>query len=136
MYTTESFAGPDGTNRVKELQREPDCMIGEELFLESPFTGFSTGIVVAHGGVVYPKDSIDEKWAYVTNIWTDFTASVYNSVAGYCGTPLYNKDGGVVAFSIGLVMPAFPDFLLLIHLSRQAGNWHITKSPVHLYLRA
>ena len=97
-YTAESFAGPDGTIRLKELRREQDCMIAEELFLDSPFTGLATGIVVAHGVAVYPKDGIDEKWAYVSNIWTDFTASVYDPVAGSCGTPLYNKGGGVVAF--------------------------------------
>jgi hypothetical protein len=38
-YTAESFAGPDGTIRLKELRKEQDCMIGDELFLDSPFTG-------------------------------------------------------------------------------------------------
>ena len=71
-------------------------MIGDEFF-DSPFTGLGTGTIVGHGVAVYPKDALEE-WAYVSNIWTEFTAGVYDPVAGCCGTPLYNKDGGVVAF--------------------------------------
>jgi hypothetical protein len=76
-------------------------MIAEELFFDSPFTGLGTGFVIGHGVCVYPKDSvdgIDDKWAYVSNIWVDFTGGVYDPVAGCCGTPLCDKDGGIMAF--------------------------------------
>jgi hypothetical protein len=32
-YTTESFAGPDGTIRVKTFRKEQDGMIADELLL-------------------------------------------------------------------------------------------------------
>lgn len=55
----------------------------------------------------------------MSNIWIDFAAG---TVAGCCGTPLYHKDGGVVAF-----LPVFDDrgvsdVLALIRLSLQAGT--------------
>jgi hypothetical protein len=100
-YTPEAFAGTDGTIRLKKLRKEQDCMLARELFLDSPFTGLGTGIIIGHGVDVYPKDGIDgtdDKWAFVSNIWTDFASGDYGPVAGCCGTPLYDKDGEVMGF--------------------------------------
>jgi len=97
-YTDESFSGLHGTIRLTKLRKETECMLGEELFLDSPFTGLGMGVVVGHGVDVYPKDSNQKEWAFVSNIWTDFNAAVSDPVAGCCGTPLFDKKGDVVAF--------------------------------------
>lgn len=97
-YTDESFFGLHGKIRLARLRKETESMLGEELFLDSPFTELGVGTIVGHGLDIYPKDSNQEEWAFVSDIWTDFDAGVYDSVAGCCGTPLFDQKGDVVAF--------------------------------------
>jgi len=113
-YTAEAFAGPDGTIGLSKLHQEQDCMIGGELFFDSPFTGLGTGTIVGHGVAVYPKDALQEEWL-TCPIFGLNLLPVFMTQSPVAVEPLYiTRMGELLLFSVGLTPEAFRDVPPLI----------------------
>ena len=55
-YTLECFAGAMRKIRLRNLISESMNLVTREIFMDSPFTGLDTGIVVGHGITAMPYD--------------------------------------------------------------------------------
>ena len=98
-YTSETFAGPDGTISLKKLVPLKDTYAGQELFFDSPFTGFVQGYVYLTETRAIPTDDPTiHPWSYVANLWVNFANQLVDPVEGCCGSPIWDKDGGIHAF--------------------------------------
>lgn len=97
-YTSDCFAGSMGTIRLRNLIPESENLVTREIFMDSPFTGLGTGLVVGHGITAIPSDEPVDEWKYVSSIWIKFASGAKDPVGGRCGSPLFDKDGNVYGF--------------------------------------
>jgi hypothetical protein len=97
-YTSECFAGAMGTIRLQNLVPESENLVTREIFMDSPFTGLGTGIVVGHGTTAIPSDEPTDDWKYMSSVWIKFASGAKDPVSGCCGSPLFDKDGNVYGF--------------------------------------
>lgn len=67
-------------------------LIGNELYIDSPFTGLGVGINII------PVDGPDPEWHYNANLWMSFPNGIENPLPGCCGSPLFDTQGEVYAF--------------------------------------
>jgi hypothetical protein len=72
--------------------------MGQELFMDSPFTGLANGYVYVSDVAAIPTDDDIHPWAYVANLWVNFENDLNDPVDGCCGTPMWDSEGGVHAF--------------------------------------
>jgi hypothetical protein len=94
-FSAETFAGPHGTTKLNRLAGQTETYIGQELFMDSPFTGLAEGYVYMSDIAAIPTDGNVLPWAYVANLSVNFEK---DSVDGCCGSPMWDSEGAVHAF--------------------------------------
>jgi hypothetical protein len=55
-FSAETFAGPHGTTKLNRLAGQTETYIGQELFMDSPFTGLAEGYVYMSDIAAIPTD--------------------------------------------------------------------------------
>jgi hypothetical protein len=98
QFSAETFAGPHGTTKLDRLVGQRDTHIGQELFMDSPFTGLAEGYVYLSDIAAIPCDEDVEPWTFVANFWVNFEGELKSSVTGCCGSPMWNSEGTIHGF--------------------------------------
>ena len=97
--SAETFAGAQGTTKLTRLADQTETHIGQELFMDSPFTGLGEGYMYVSDIAAIPTDEpAVQPRAYIASLWVNFGNQLPDPVDGCCGSPLWDCDGKVHAF--------------------------------------
>jgi hypothetical protein len=97
-FSAETFAGPHRTTKLDCLVGQHETYMGQELFMDSPFTGLANGYVFVTDVAAISTDEDVHPRTFVANLWVNFENDLNDPVDGCCGSPMWDSEGGIHAF--------------------------------------
>ncbi|CAG7952191.1 unnamed protein product [Penicillium nalgiovense] len=100
QFANETFQSPlgRGPTQLQDFVSIDELQIGANVYMNSPFTGYSEGTCGPHGRMRVPSDDPSQhKWVKARWCYTGqgFAETLQD---GVCGSAIWNDDGNVIGF--------------------------------------